>query len=120
MKRGLTAVFSIFVGIVTGFLNGFFGGGGGMVCVPMLELMLKYNNKKAHATTMLIILPLSIVSATVYLMNNFIYFQDILITIFGVLFGGVLGAFLLKKLPENLIAILFCFLMFVAGIKMVI
>lgn len=115
----MNSFLTIVIGCVVGFLNGFFGGGGGMICVPMLETILKINTKKAHATSMLIILPLSLVSATIYLINNFIFWQDILITIFGVLLGGIIGAFLLKKLPQKLVMIMFCILMFVAGLKMV-
>ncbi|MEG2002466.1 MAG: TSUP family transporter, partial [Clostridia bacterium] len=41
-------------GIATGFANGFFGGGGGMITVPVLAKALKYEEKKAHATALLV------------------------------------------------------------------
>ena len=42
MKRSSNIILSVIIGIVVGTLNGFFGGGGGMFCVPMLENFLKY------------------------------------------------------------------------------
>ena len=35
----------ILSGAVIGFLNGFFGGGGGMVCVPILQRVLSLSSK---------------------------------------------------------------------------
>ncbi len=120
MKNKSSTILSIIVGTIVGFLNGFFGGGGGMVCVPALELLLNYQSKKAHANSMLIILPLTIISAIIYLINNYINFLDILLVSCGVLVGGVVGAMLLKKLPDKFIAVLFCILMFIAGIRMIV
>ena len=37
-------IWLILSGSVIGILNGFFGGGGGMVCVPILEKVLKLQN----------------------------------------------------------------------------
>ena len=58
-KKQITLL--IITGVVTGFCNGFFGGGGGMIVVPMLVLLLKLSPKKAHATAILIILPISVI-----------------------------------------------------------
>ena len=45
-------------GLFVGFLNGFFGGGGGMIVVPLLIFVLSLEEKKAHATAILTILPI--------------------------------------------------------------
>ena len=46
-----------------GFVNGFLGGGGGVIVVALLLAVAKLNQKYAQATALLIILPLTIVSA---------------------------------------------------------
>ena len=51
-----------FFGLIIGFINGFFGGGGGMVCVPVLNNFVSLTDKKSHATAILIMLPLCVVS----------------------------------------------------------
>ena len=52
-------------GVGVGLLNGLFGAGGGMVTVPLLEL-LGVRGKRSHATSLAVIVPLSFVSAWLY------------------------------------------------------
>ena len=110
---------AVITGLVAGIVNGLFGGGGGMIVVPMLIKFLNCPQKKAHATAILIILPLSIVSGLFYLsfgmVNNFVLLPVML----GVILGGVLGAFLLKKISNKWLVLFFSFMMALAGIKMI-
>ena len=55
-------------GGITGFLNGLLGAGGGMVAVPVLKKQM--DTKEAHATSIAIIIPMSIFSATSYLLKG--------------------------------------------------
>ena len=106
------------MGAITGFINGFFGGGGGMIIVPVLLFLNKLKVKVAHATAILIILPVSIVSSFFYL--NFEGF-DLGLTVnvgLGVLAGGVIGAFLLKEASNKCITAIFAAVMAAAGIKL--
>ena len=103
-----------------GFINGFFGGGGGMLGVPLLNKGLKEETKVSHATTILVILPITIVSSIFYGLNGFFNLQQTLITSAGVLVGGIAGALLLKKLPSKVVGFVFAVLMIAAGIKMVV
>lgn len=120
VKRNQTKEFwlSVLVGAVTGFVNGVFGGGGGMIVVPMLRFILKYSEKQAHATAILIILPLSIASGIFYSAYGKVDINLFLPVVVGVVAGGVLGALLLKKLSAKWISVIFCLVMAVAGAKM--
>ena len=105
-------------GIVTGLANGLFGGGGGMLVVPMLAFLAGMPVKNAHATAILIILPVSALSGIIYAaFGNFTLSAGIPVTA-GVLAGGVLGALLLKKLPVKWISVIFAAAMLAAGGKM--
>ena len=106
-------------GISIGFLNGFFGGGGGMVAVPMLQNVLKFDVKKSHASAIFIILPLCITSAITYAVAGSFDFANGWFVSLGVLGGGVIGALLLKKLNSKIIEFIFAILMIVAGSKLV-
>lgn len=112
--------YSLITGGVAGLINGLFGGGGGMIVVPMLTYFLKLENKKAHASAILIILPLSIVSGLLYLSFGSFNLNFGLPVIIGVVGGGILGAILLQKLSSKWIGIIFSILMATAGIKMLI
>lgn len=106
-------------GAVIGFLNGFFGGGGGMVCVPMLEKVLGLDSKHSHATAIAVIFPLSLISAFIYVINGVIESLPLLTVGLGVVLGGILGSYALKFLPPKAIKIIFALIMFVGGIKLI-
>ena len=88
----------ILTGSVAGIANGLFGGGGGMIVVPMLNFLLKYENKHSHATALLIILPLSIVSGLLYTIFGNFNINSGVPTVIGVVLGGIIGALQLRIL----------------------
>ena len=110
------------VGAVCGFLNGFFGGGGGMIVVPMLSLILKLEQKKSHATALAVILPVTAVSVIAYFIRGSVEVNALTLLIFSVsvTVGGFLGALLLKKASNGFLSKAFSVLMLVAGVKMII
>lgn len=110
-------IIAVLCGIVSGFINGLFGGGGGMIVVPTLAQLLKEKQNVAHATSVLIILPFSVISAVLYVVFKQFDYSLYPVSI-GVIIGGIIGAFLLKKLPEKIVFFAFITLMFSAGVKL--
>ena len=110
--------YSIITGIIAGFINGLFGGGGGMIVVPLLIWLLKYEEQKAHATAILIILPLSILSGLLYATFGNVKLNVLLPSGIGVIVGGIVGSFLLKKLSAKWLTIIFSIAMLAAGVRM--
>ncbi|MBR6737715.1 MAG: TSUP family transporter [Clostridia bacterium] len=112
----------ILIGSVTGFVNGFFGGGGGMIVVPMLTLILGFNEKVSHATAIAVILPVTAVSVVTYFISGSFNVEIItlIVVAVGVTVGGVVGALLLKKIKPSALAKIFAVVMLVAGVKMII
>lgn len=108
----------IVAGLVIGWVNGFWGGGGGMICVPVLISLLKLPEKRAHATTLLIMLPLSICSFIIYLIKGSIDINMSLIVGGGFVVGGVLGAMLLKDINNIVLRLVFALIIIAGGVKM--
>lgn len=107
------------LGLLMGLTNGFFGSGGGMIAVESMERS-GIDSKRAHASSILAILPLSIVSAAVYFFRGNIDFgRESLFLLGGASAGGILGAILLGKLSARWIDKLFTALMLIAGARMV-
>jgi len=107
------------VGLFIGFINGFFGGGGGMLLVPSLKFIGGVDQKKSQATAISIILPLSLISALIYTFKG-IYDLPIGLSVGGgVIAGGALGAYILNKLSNKVLSIIFYVLMLAAGIRLV-
>jgi len=95
------------IGIVIGFVNGLFGAGGGSLLVPALEKLKKYETHKAHATTVAVILPLSVVSALIYIWGVDVQWSYVLWVSAGGILGGLVGAKWLSKLDAMWLNILF-------------
>lgn len=116
MSEKLSVFLVIIGGLVVGSLNGLFGGGGGMVAVPVLSKFMKLDTRRSHATAILVILPISVISAVIYIMNNNIEWRTLLPVGGGVIAGGIIGALLLNKLNSKWIRFIFDVLMSVAGV----
>jgi len=106
-----------FFGGITGFLNGLLGAGGGMIAVPVLKKQM--NTKEAHATSIAIILPMSVFSAVSYVLKGSVEIQDALPYLPGGILGALLGIYLLKKVKPKIIKKAFALVMLWAGIRMV-
>ena len=107
----------IVCGGAVGLANGLFGGGGGMIAVPMLQ-NTGLDEKGAHATAILLILPVSLLSFFFYAWKGLYDLSVLIPTAFGVTAGGALGAWLLGKLPVKIVNIVFACLQAAAGIFM--
>ena len=118
MKKSFKIILSAAFGLGIGFVNGFFGGGGGMLAVPFLERVLKKPTKTAHATAILIILPVSAASAVIYILGNKFEWRTGLPAGGGVLIGGLIGALLLSKISNGVIRMIFAAVMIAAGVKL--
>ena len=66
MQKNKNIFLSVILGLIIGFINGFFGGGGGMVVVPLLTKHYKLEQKEAQATAIAVMLPICIASAIIY------------------------------------------------------
>lgn len=119
MKK-VKKIYVILFGALIGIINGFFGGGGGMVVVPVLNKLFKMEQKKAQATALFVILPISLVSTIVYMCYNSIDFKSGWPVIVGIVAGGIIGATMLNKLNNKVVKGIFIFFMALGGIAMLI
>ncbi len=113
MKKTVSAALGVLIGIV----NILVGSCGGIVAVESL----KYNNTdqtKSHATAIAIILPLTIISAGVYLYKDNVKLSDSYVYILPGLFGSLIGGYLLPKIPKKTLSKVFSLFIIYAGIRM--
>ena len=105
-------------GLLIGAANGLFGGGGGMIAVPLLQGALGYSDKCAHATAILIIAPISVASSVIYIIRGYAIAELVIAVSVGATLGGLIGARLLGLLPQKAVNIIFIAVMFAAGARM--
>ena len=108
---------TVFSGIAIGVVNGLMGAGGGMLAVPILK-KAGFDQRKAQANAIAVILPISIVSCVMYLIRGNVQISDALPFLPGGILGAVIGTFLLSKLPTKLLKKIFAAFMIWAGVRL--
>ncbi|WP_204247469.1 TSUP family transporter [Flavonifractor sp. An4] len=104
-------------GGAAGLVNGFFGGGGGMVLVPLLAGWCGLGQRKAFATSVAIILPMCALSAAIYLLRGGVDLWMALPYLVGGLLGGLLGGRLFRRMNMVWLRRLFALLLLYGGVK---
>lgn len=107
------------LGLITGFINGIFGSGGGTIIVPAMVFLLGMEDYKAHATAISIILPLSIISTIIYFFNNTISLAIAFKVMIGGFIGSYIGAKILNKVPTNVLRKIFGSVIIYTAIRMI-
>lgn len=109
----------IVTGSLAGAANGFFGAGGGLFLVPLFVRWLHIDDKKAFATSVAVIFPLSAVSLIVYFLKGNIDIAGSLPTLLGGLAGGFIAGRIFGKIPVALLRRIFGLLILYGGIRAV-
>ena len=114
---GIKKIAAALLGCCSGALNVLFGGGGGILAVPSLQKLLDLEERRAHASAVAVMLPLSVVSVVLLTMKGM---QEISVALpvgVGASVGGLVGGVLLNKLPKELLGILFYGIMIYVGLR---
>ena len=104
-------------GALAGAANGFFGAGGGMILVPLFIRWIKLDDKEAYASSVAVMMSLSVVSAAVYFCRQGISVPDALPYLIGGFLGGVLGGSVFKKVPTRILHVVFGVLLIYGGVR---
>lgn len=108
-----------FMGIICGLLNGLFGSGGGVAAVPLLESS-DLEPKESHATSVALIFMLSLATTVSYFFAGNLDFSLAWSYIpYGVI-GAVIGAVLLKKIPNSLLRRIFGGIILVSALRILV
>ena len=104
-------------GGAAGLVNGFFGGGGGMILVPLLAGKCGLDQQKAFATSIAVIAPLCALSAGIYWLRGDLDPAAALPYLAGGLIGGLVGGKVFQKLSMKWLRRAFALLILYGGIK---
>ena len=107
------------IGMLSGVANGLFGSGGGLFLVPLLIKWTSMEEKRAFATSVAVIVPLSLCSLTVFAFKNGLSVGHVWPYLLGGAVGGVLSGVLFKRVSATWLHRLFGALLIVGGVKAV-
>jgi uncharacterized membrane protein YfcA len=106
------------LGLLAGVVNGFLGSAGGILIVPGF-IFLGMEQKNAHATSLLAIAPISLVSVFVYNSGGYVRWEDMTPLVLGAVAGGVAGAFFLNRINTKVLEWIFTGIILFSGFRMV-
>lgn len=107
----------VLIGVLAGILSGLVGVGGGIVMVPLLVLLLGFNQHQAQGTSLaVLVVPVTAVAVYTYHKEGFIDWRYVGIIALFFVIGGYFGSKLAVGLDQKMLKKVFGFiLLFIAG-----
>lgn len=102
------------LGATTGMLSGLFGIGGGVVLVPMLVMILGFQQRLAAGTSVAAILPAAVVGGIGYAVQGNVDWIAAALLAAGIIVGAQIGSFLLSRVPTGFLR--WMFMAFLLGV----
>ena len=113
---------AIWLGFLSGLINGLLGAGGGILLVRGADRILprEYRDgRDVFANALCVMLPLSAVSAMAYVLRGSVHGLDFAPFILPALIGGAGGGLLLAVIDTRLLRLIFSALVVWSGITMI-
>ena len=102
ISRGPRAYLSfIVIGLIAGLLSGLFGVGGGTVIVPLLVLLLTFDQRISAGTSLAAIVPTASVGVISYALSGAVAWIPALILAAGAVVGAQIGSRLLPRVSQT-------------------
>ncbi len=109
----------VVTGALGGLANGLFGSGGGLFLVPLMTKWGKLEQRKAFATSVAVILPLSLVSAVVYFSKGALELSTAWPYLLGGAVGGAISGLVFRKVSLTFLRRVFGLLILYGGVRAV-
>lgn len=110
----------IVLGLGAGIASGFLGIGGGSILIPVLVYMFGLSQHQAQGTTLaLMVPPIGLLAAWKYYVEGNVKLNMAAFICIGFLVGGLIGAFLVHKVPASILKKIFGVFLLLISIKMI-
>ncbi|MFM8868050.1 MAG: sulfite exporter TauE/SafE family protein [Ilumatobacteraceae bacterium] len=108
----------VVLGMTTGFMSGLFGIGGGILMVPGMLFLARFDSRRAHATSLAAMLPMAVSGVVTYVANDTVDWPVVGWLSLGSVFGAFVGTSLLTKLSRRALAVAFSVPLVIAAVRL--
>ena len=116
----LTTIDLVLLGLLAGVLGGLIGIGGGVIIVPILVFVFKYEQHLAQGTTLALLLPpIGILAAWSYYQQGQMDVRAAVLICLGFVVGGFFGAKLALVMPQEILRKVFGVAMLLIALNMI-
>jgi len=95
------------VGLLAGLLSGLFGVGGGTVIVPLLVLLLAFNQRLAAGTSLAAIVPTATIGVVSYALAGSVDWLAAILLAIGAIIGTQIGTWMLPRISQTILRWIF-------------
>jgi uncharacterized membrane protein YfcA len=114
------AISLIAIGVLAGILSGFMGVGGGVVMIPLMMLLLGYDQHQAQGMSLAVLaVPVTFVAAYTYHKSGYpINWKFAVIVAVFFVVGGFLGSKLAVKIDQVILKKVFAIILLIVAIRL--
>lgn len=106
------------LGVAAGFASGMFGIGGGIIIIPALVYIMKFNQHMAQGTALAILVPpIGIVAAYNYYQKGYVDINTAGIMIIGFVVGAYFGSKTALGISDQYLTKIFAVVLILVGLK---
>jgi uncharacterized protein len=107
------------IGLLVGVFSGLFGVGGGVILVPLLVLLFAVEQKRAQATSLVVVALAAVTGATTYSVGFSVVWEAVPFLIVGGLLGTLVGSALVVRIATRWLQLGFAVLLVGAAVRLV-
>lgn len=109
----------IVIGLVAGILSGVMGVGGGVVMIPLMILLLGFNQHQAQGTSLAVLaVPVTFLAAYNYYNEGYVNWKYAAVIAVFFVIGGMVGSKFAVKIDQKILKRIFGGILLVISIKM--
>ena len=97
----------LLIGFGVGAFSGAFGVGGGIILVPVLVLLLHMQQKRAQATSLVMVSMAALAGAITYAVADFVAWLPALFVLIGGIIGSLVGSSIVRRTADYRLQIIF-------------
>ena len=116
----LTVLVSLIaIGILAGILSGVMGVGGGLIMIPLMAVLLGYNQHEAQGTSLAVLaVPVTFFAAYNYYSEGYVNWKYAILIAIGFAVGGYFGSKLAISINQSVLKKIFGVILLIAAYKM--
>lgn len=116
----MTQLIYVILGLTAGVFSGLLGIGGGLIIIPMLVYGLGLTQHQAQGTSLaMMIPPITLFAAWRYFRSGNVKIDMAIFIAAGFCVGGLLGADLVHRIPDDVLRRVFGITLLIVSVKMV-
>lgn len=108
----------IAIGLIAGLISGSFGVGGGIIIVPGLVLLLHFDQRLSHGTSLLAIMPIAAAGVVGFAFHDSINVTYALLLGLGSILGAIVGTKLLGLISNVWLARIFSAILLITAVRL--